>query len=246
LNRLRGLGAWLLAGAGLRRSFAVSLAVHALIFLVASIALRPRFVVPKPLDRIPVRFIALAAPEPAKVVREQEAPSRPREVIPDPLKPPPKKKPPPPKEVKKDPVRPVEKPKPRPELPKRGSADTTQVMRSELPRIGNLTGAMQIRVEGETLPYAYYLAIIQRKIASYWDPPGGLDRGVEAVVWFRIEKDGRVATNYVEEPSGITFFDTAALRALQRALPMPPLPAEYPGDHLIIHLRFVYSSAGRP
>jgi TonB family protein len=121
-------------------------------------------------------------------------------------------------------------------------------MGSELPRVGDLRGAMQMRVEGEVLPYAYYLSIVQRKIASFWEPPAGIDQQpgeVVAVVWFRIEKDGAVQSNHVEEPSGINPFDTSALRALTRALPLPRLPEDYPGDHLIIHLRFVYSHETR-
>jgi TonB family protein len=101
---------------------------------------------------------------------------------------------------------------------------------------------MQIQVEGEVLPYSYYLAVVQQKIASYWDPPPDLGGNeVAVVVWFRIEKDGSIKTSYIEEPSGSTVFDTSALRALERSAPLPPLPIEYPGDHLIIHLRFVYS-----
>lgn len=228
----------------MRRSLVASIVIHLLVGTLATVVLRPRFAVPRPLDAIPIDFIALAAPEPALVEREKPVPSRPPDAVPDPLKPKPKK-PPEKAPEKKDPVKkPAEKPKPQPDLPKRGSADTTQVLRSELPRVGDLKGAMQMRVEGEALPYAYYLASVQRKIASYWEPPLGIERAggeVAAVVWFRIERNGSVVTQYVEEPSGTGIFDTSALRALERALPFPPLPEGYSGEFLIIHMRFVYS-----
>jgi TonB family protein len=130
------------------------------------------------------------------------------------------------------------------DLPRQGSADTSQVISSELPRIGDRRGAMEMQVEGEALPYSYYLVMVQRKIASFWEPLPGIDQQKEevaAVVRFRIEKDGAVQSSYIEEPSGIVLFDNSALRALRRALPLPPLPQEFPDDHLIIHLRFVYS-----
>jgi TonB family protein len=228
----------------MRRSIVLSLCIHAFLAGLFSLVLRPRFRVPSPLDAIPIDFVALAAPEPALVVREQAAPAAPRDAVPDPLKPKPKK-PPEPKPEKKEPVKkPVEKPKPQPDLPKVGSADTTQTLRSELPRVGDLRGAMQMRVEGPALPYAYYLSLVQRKIASYWEPPAGIAEAggeVAATVWFRIERDGSVLASRVEASSGMGLFDTSALRALERAKPLMPLPEEYPGQYLIIHLRFVYA-----
>lgn len=230
-------------GSAMGRAVLGSLGLHLLALLTGLILLRPRFTIPPPLDAIPVDFIAMAAPEPAITERQEPRPAAPPQVVPDPLKPKPEKKPPRPVE-KPPPPKPVEKPKPTPELPKVGSRDSTEVLKSELPKVGDMRGAMQMRVEGEALPYAYYLAIIQRKIASFWEPPAGIDQNaaeVACVVRFRIERDGSVATSHVEEPSGTSFFDTSALRALERARPLPPLPEEYPGQYLVIHLRFVYA-----
>jgi TonB family protein len=254
----------------MRRALLVSLGLHALGLVLIGAVVRPRFTVPPRLQGIPVDFIALAAPAPALTQRARPTlaptpalaertrtvPTKPEESVPDPLRPrrePPRRNPPREEPKREEPKREEPKheepkrkpePKPQPDLPRLGSADTTQVMRSELPRVGDLRGAMQMRVEGEVLPYAYYLSIVQRKIASFWEPPAGIDQQpgeVAAIVWFRIEKDGAVLVNHVEEPSGINPFDTSALRALTRALPLPQLPEDYPGDHLVIHLRFVYS-----
>ncbi len=230
----------------LSRAVCVSLVIHVLLFIAATVAARPRFHIPKPIDAIPVDLVTLPAPEPAIVTRDEAPAVQPPEVVPDPMKPVPK----PPVRRREEPrrtqpERPRETPKPKePEKPKRGSVDTTQVVRSELPAVGDVRGALQLRAEGEVLPYAYYLQIVQRKIASFWEPPQGIQvQGSEiaAVVWFRIERDGRVRTRYVEQESGSGFFDNSTLRALEMALPFPPLPEEYSGDHLIIHLRFVYS-----
>jgi TonB family protein len=63
---------------------------------------------------------------------------------------------------------------------------------------------------------------------------------VAAMVNFRIDRKGKVTSSYVEEPSGTGVFDQAGLRAIALADPLPPLPQDYMGDWLGIHLRFVY------
>ena len=244
LRKARGAGKG--GDESMRRSLVFSLVVHLLLLLAATLFARPHFQVPKPLTAIPFDFVATAAPAPALVERQRPAePSQRPDAVPDPLKPKPKPKKVEPEPPKKEPAKkPVDKPKPQRDLPKVGSADTTQVLRSELPQVGNLKGAMQLRVEGAPLPYAYYLAGVQRKISSFWEPPAGIATAqgeVAAIVWFRIERNGSVQVNHVEEPSGMNIFDLSALRALERALPFPPLPPEYTGEYLIIHLRFVYN-----
>jgi periplasmic protein TonB len=257
----------------MRRALVMSLALHALGLVLVAVAARPRLAVPPRLQAIPVDFILLAAPSPAltqrarltralppapaerprpapaslsaPAERARPAPAKPAVAATDPLRPLPRREP----LARPDPSREEPKlaqpprPKPQPDLPRQGSADPTQVFRSELPRVGDLRGAMQMRVEGEVLPYAYYLSMVQRKIAGFWDPPAGIEQQsgeVAAIVRFRIEKDGAVRSSYVQESSDIQPFDASALRALARSLPLPPLPQEYPGDYLIIHLRFVY------
>jgi hypothetical protein len=101
---------------------------------------------------------------------------------------------------------------------------------------------MQKRAEGEVLPYACDLSIVQRKIAGFWEPPAGIEQQpgeVAAIIRCCIEKDGAVRSSHVEEPPGINPFATFARCA--RALAPPPLPEDYPGDHLSIHLCFAYS-----
>jgi TonB family protein len=246
----------------MRRALLVSLGLHAVGLVLVAVAVRPRFAVPPRLQGIPVDFIALAAPapalterarptpaaSPALTERTRTGPAKPVDSVPDPLQPRPRREPPrrspPDQEPQREESKRKPEPKPQPDLLRQGSADTTRAMRSELPRVGDLRGAMQMRVEGDPLPYAYYLSIVQSKIASFWEPPAGIEQQpgeVAVIVWFRIEKDGAVRSSYLEEPSGISPFDSSALRALARALPLPPLPEDYPGDHLIIHLRFVYS-----
>jgi protein TonB len=239
---------------GMRRWLVVSLAAHVSFFAAVTVLAHPRFTVPKRMDTIPISLAAgLPAPPPGQMHRAEPPAVRPTFPAPKPqprktvAKPPPK-----PPDQEKRPVlqqqeqaqrkRTARKEQPQPQFPKRGSADTTQVVSSDLPAVGDLRGTMQLQVEGQILPYSYYVQVVQQKIARYWEPPPELSAsGAAVIVWFRIEKDGSVNTSYVEEPSGSIEFDTSALRALERAEPLPPLPEEYPGDYLVFHLRFVYT-----
>lgn len=231
----------------LKTPFALSLGVHLLVFLVVAILVRPHYEVPKKIHSIPIQLISLSSPSPGRVVRETPATAPPREPQRTTTPPVPKK---PGKVVvtKKDPAAAPTARKPevrrQPDRPKVGAADSSRVGRTSLPAVGDMQGSMQLRVEGEPLAYSYYFDVVQRKIAASWFPPAELARSggeVAAQIRFRIDRDGVVPNRYVEEPSGSSSFDISALRALDEAAPLPPLPPEYSGDHLIFHLRFVYT-----
>lgn len=61
-----------------------------------------------------------------------------------------------------------------------------------------------------------------------------------ATLYFRIGRDGTVTLARLEDGSGIAFFDQTAMRALQSATPLPPLPAGYDGEWLGVHFGFEY------
>jgi len=93
-------------------------------------------------------------------------------------------------------------------------------------------------------PFTYYLQILSDRISSNWfnslvDPGvGGL---LQTQVGFKIYRNGQVADLKVEVPSGIDAFDLSAQRAIQSAAPFPPLPSEYDGQFLVIHLIFEHA-----
>jgi TonB family protein len=230
---------------GLRKPFLVAAVFHVLLAIPFVVTFHSH----PPLTQIQrkhvINVVSLAAPPRARVTREP-LPTAPHRTPVPPRKVEPKVEKATPKVVPNEqlPAPPPKKRRAQPDLPKVGSEDTTRVARSELPAVGNLRGMMAMWAEGEALPYSYYFEVLQTKIASYWEPPSSLDRSpgeVAAVIRFRIERPGTVSNRYVEEPSGSNAFDTAALRALDFSTPFPPLPEEYPGNSLIIHLRFVYS-----
>jgi len=102
------------------------------------------------------------------------------------------------------------------------------------------SASVGVHVDGD-FRWAYYLSSIRNKIGQHWVPPAGLGgRAVRATVYFRIGRDGSVSLARLEDGSGVTFFDQTAMRALQSATPLPPLPAGYGGEWLGVHFGFEY------
>jgi TonB family protein len=91
--------------------------------------------------------------------------------------------------------------------------------------------------------FAYYLAAIRNKIGSRWVPPQEVDargRPIKTVLYFRVQRDGKISQASVESSSGYAFFDQTAMRALLSAAPLPPLPAGYTDNYLGVHFGFEF------
>ena len=85
-------------------------------------------------------------------------------------------------------------------------------------------------------PLRLYLAAVNRKVTDRWE---GLARqGRQPVITFEIGRDGQVANVSVEDSSGNRYYDLTAMRAITDAAPFPPLPDEFPGSALRIHMGF--------
>jgi len=85
--------------------------------------------------------------------------------------------------------------------------------------------------------FTYYIERMLALIATRWYKPV-VPAGTNAMVRFRIHRDGRVDRIELEEGSGVPSFDRAALRAMFAANPLPPLPPAYGKSDLTVHLRF--------
>ncbi len=85
--------------------------------------------------------------------------------------------------------------------------------------------------------FTYYVERMLALIESRWYKPP-VTTGTEALVRFRIARNGRVSDIVLEQSSGVPTFDRAALRALYAANPLPPLPPAYRKPSLTVHLRF--------
>ena len=85
--------------------------------------------------------------------------------------------------------------------------------------------------------FTYYVERMLALIESRWYKPA-VPPGTRARVGFVILKSGRVEGIRLEESSGNSSFDRAALRALYAANPLPPLPPAYGKPSLTVHLSF--------
>jgi TonB family protein len=92
-------------------------------------------------------------------------------------------------------------------------------------------------------PFTYYLIAVRNKIALRWSPPRGVSAGGAALrvtLHFRILRGGTVTDLEVEQASGVDFYDQSAVRAVQAAMPLPPLPEEFPDEYLGVHFDFQF------
>jgi len=96
-------------------------------------------------------------------------------------------------------------------------------------------------VEGGNFESSYYLDIAFGKIrGNFSNPLRQTTFPIRTTVYFKILKNGKIAEPIVEAPSGVAPFDQATLRAVISSDPLPPLPEEYKGEWLGIHLEFEF------
>ena len=102
-------------------------------------------------------------------------------------------------------------------------------------------GGSQVKVETENFPFSYYLSLIRYRIQDRWRPPyqtTGDSNKLTTILGFRILRNGRMSEVDMESSSGRFLFDRAAVRAIRTLGQLPPLPAEFEGDYLTVHIEF--------
>jgi len=104
--------------------------------------------------------------------------------------------------------------------------------------LGN--GISAATVDGSGFGSSYYLSLVFGKIRDLWDNPVEASTILRGTIYFKILSDGQIIDTQVEKSSGIDLFDQSAMRAILSSIPFPPLPTEYTGEYLGIHLEFEY------
>ncbi len=93
---------------------------------------------------------------------------------------------------------------------------------------------------GRGFTYSYYLNILLRKINQNWQNPfRGQDVILKSIIYFEVDKDGRVGNVRLEETSGNSIYNESAMRAVTLTKKLPPLPEEFSDDYLKVHLEFL-------
>lgn len=98
-----------------------------------------------------------------------------------------------------------------------------------------------MKIDTDDFPFAYYLAILQNRIQSNWKPPfqaSMQQNTLSSVIRFQVQRNGRIVNINLEKSSGRYLFDQAAQRAVYSSNPLPPLPDEFRGEQLSIHIEF--------
>lgn len=121
---------------------------------------------------------------------------------------------------------------PPPVLPSESPAGTTTA-----PEVA-VGGSGVTGLEGGDFPYTIYLEAMQRKIGSNWFRAPSTAPGTTAVVYFRIQRNGTITDVQVKTKSGNGTFDRAAMSAVLSSSPLNPLPFNYQGQYLGVHLTF--------
>lgn len=99
-----------------------------------------------------------------------------------------------------------------------------------------------VRLDVKDFEFPYYLGIIQRKIQQHFVVPRmpGV-KPLETIIYFRIDRKGRIHNIVLERTSKHPVFDLTAQRALNSSNPLPPLPDAYEEDFLGVHFAFEYN-----
>jgi len=107
-------------------------------------------------------------------------------------------------------------------------------------RDGSPQGSGPMTLNVSDFPFAWYLSRVQAKVTEKW--VGKALPGQQPVAVFEISREGQVSRIAIEKSSGNSYYDQAALRAITEANPFPPLPAEFPGQTLRVHLGFNFTA----
>lgn len=82
-----------------------------------------------------------------------------------------------------------------------------------------------VSMGNDALFYDYY-SKIKREIWQQWIFPDIGRKDIEAIISIRIMKDGTITSQRIEKSSGNSLFDRSAIRALAKSTPLSPPPYE--------------------
>ena len=133
---------------------------------------------------------------------------------------------------------------PKKEPPPSKQSDLMQAPALPSEAVGNSGLRAEMSLDARDFAFTYYLILVRNRIAQNWSPPAGLSGTgpVQAVLFFRIGRDGTLSGLRIETGSALEFFDRSAMRAVMLSDPMPPLPLGFGGSSLGVHFGFQYAS----
>lgn len=231
-----------------KRSLVMSISLH--LVLALGFALGPILLSqePEPIEFTPITIVpvqALGVQEPVAPPQRQTPPEprpepKPAETRPEP-KPDQPQLPATEKAAQKKPdSRPEAGAAVEPEAAPAGSAPETLGQRRGSPTgssLGTSSFGASVGFDNPDFTYNYYVDQMLAMIGSNWQrPPLGAE--IEAVIHFRIHRDGHISDVRIVQSSGYNSYDLAGLRAIQLAAPLPKLPQSFKHGSLGVNLIF--------
>ena len=104
---------------------------------------------------------------------------------------------------------------------------------------GSIAGKGTMTLDVTDFPHAWYLRQILQKVEERWQTqnrPSEPDQ--KPRIYVEIQRDGSIAPPRIEQSSGSTYYDRAALRAISEASPFPPLPSDWSKPALRVLFNF--------
>jgi outer membrane biosynthesis protein TonB len=239
----------------LTRMMIVSLAAHAAV--ITAVALAP-VLRSTPRENANVMTISIAGPSGPIQGRNPMAGREIQEAVPQPAKP---RVATPPAPPKPEMVEPVKTAKPAPKAVAKPEPKKEEPARSRTPSQGAEVKPGDARADTQGAPIKFgglatggggmnsaytdyadfccpeYLATMTRLIYANWQAKQGVEGS--NVARFVITRDGTIADVTIEQGSN-QFLNLASQRALAMTKQLPPLPAAFTGNQLIVHLAFQY------
>jgi TonB family protein len=85
-----------------------------------------------------------------------------------------------------------------------------------------------------------YYNLIWSRIKGKWTLPQGIlhRENLEAIVQAKILRNGTVVDLSFEKRSGNRYFDESAMKAMKKAIPLPPLPDSVRENSIDVGIRF--------
>lgn len=98
---------------------------------------------------------------------------------------------------------------------------------------------ISLSMENNGIDFAPYMKKLKRKIKGNWNPPKG-DKTSKVVLTFKLSREGELLDYEVFKSSKVELAEQAAINALTKSAPFPPLPKEYTDEDIEIEFNFDY------
>jgi protein TonB len=126
---------------------------------------------------------------------------------------------------------------------RRGKTAVEPASRPSVAALGQATGSVvgqgALTLDVTDFPYAWYLRQVLQKVEDRWQTQNRSSEPAQKPrIYVEIRRDGSIAPPRIEQTSGSSFYDRAALRAITEASPFPPLPADWANPSLRVLFNF--------